>query len=180
MKRIIRILIVSAVAFTTAAVSADAQVLKNLFNKATSSETTEVTGATSEGKAAGAALKALYAQYNVDGKINMGNMTNLINLATLASNVQSLKGQSDKGSFYKDFAAGLILGSDNLVTQNNSTTVMDGLTNLVNNVDMSGLKDIATNVSNAAANTADKANTAVENATVIANSVTNILNLFKK
>lgn len=169
---------IAAIAITASATSSC-----GLLGK--SSSTTTQTAATTvdasvNGQAAGAALKALYAQYNVDGKINMGNMTNLINLATLASNVQSLKGQSDKGSFYKDFAAGLILGSDNLVTQNNSTTVMDGLTNLVNNVDMSGLKDIATNVSNAAANTADKANTAVENATVIANSVTNILNLFKK
>ena len=62
-----------------------------------------------------------------------------MNLTTLATNVQGLKGQSDKGTFYKDFASGLVLGSSNLVTSTNSTSVMSGLTNLVENVDLSGL-----------------------------------------
>ena len=64
---------------------------------------------------------------------------------------------------------------------------MSGLTNLVENVDLSGLTASAEEKAQSAASTlteklagaSDKANTAVENATEIAGAVTNILNLFK-
>lgn len=135
--------------------------------------TTNVTTGTTNGQAAGAALKALYAQYKADGnKLNMTNLTNIVNLTTLANNVQGLKGMSNKADFYKEFASGLVLGSNNLVTQNNSNTIMNGLQNLVNNVDLSGLQ-------NKAADAATKGTAALENATTIANSVSSILGLFK-
>ena len=111
-------------------------------------------------------------------------INNLLNLTTLASNIQGLKGQTNKGVFYKDFAAGLILGSNNLVNETNSTNVMNGLTNLVNNVDLSALtakaNTAAEKVTETVATTAVKADTAIANATEIATSVSNILNLFKK
>jgi hypothetical protein len=130
------------------------------------------TGSTN-GQAAGAALKALYAQYKADGnKLNMTNLTNIVNLTTLANNVQGLKGMSNKTDFYKEFATGLVMGSNNLVTQNNSNSIMNGLQNLVNNVDLSGLQS---KTENAAA----KGAAALENATTIANSVSSILNIFK-
>ena len=64
----------------------------------------------------------------------------------------------------------------------NSTNVMNGLSNLVNNVDLSGLvqKKVSETVSEKTSFTAEKATTAINNATEIANSVTNILSLFKK
>ena len=96
-----------------------------------------------------------------------------MNMATLAANIQTLKGQSDKSAFYRDFATGLVAGSGQLVTDKISNSVMNGLTNLVNKVDLSKVQD-------AAATAQQKGTAAVENATVIANSVTNILNLFKK
>lgn len=173
-----------------AAVSATALIITScgVFCKTTAStdsaaattSTTSATTGTANGQAAGVALKSLYGQYKADGKMDMTNLTNLINIATLANNVKGLKGQTDKSSFYKDFAAGLILGSNNLVSQNNSESVMNGLTNLVNNVDMSGLQNMASNLANKAEGAAEKANTAVENASTIATSVSNILNLFKK
>lgn len=171
-----------------AAVSAIALIITScgVFGKSTASSTTSAlstavstTGSTN-GQAAGAALKSLYAQYKADGKMDMTNFNNIINLATLANNVKGLKGQSNKSSFYKDFAAGLILGSGNLVSQTNSANVMSGLTGLVNNVDLSGLQNVASKFSGATANTAAKAQTAVGNASSIATSVSNILNLFKK
>lgn len=185
MKRILTI-IVTLAAFLAAESNADAQFLKNLFKKGTTETTTTTTetAATSNGKAAGVALKALYSQYKTDGKLDMGNLTNLMNLATLATNVQGLKGQTDKGSFYKDFAAGLVLGSNNLVNTTNSTSIMSGLQNLVNNVDLSGLtaktEDAKADLTEKLATASGKATTAVENATEIAGAVTNILNLFKK
>ena len=186
MKRILTILVTLA-AFLAAESNADAQFLKNLFKKATTETTTtetSTTAATTNGQAAGAALKALYSQHKADGKLDMGNLTNLMNLATLATNVQGLKGQTDKGSFYKDFASGLVLGSNNLVNSTNSTSIMSGLQNLVNNVDLSGLtakaEDGKAALTEKLTSASAKATTAVENANEIAGAVTNILNLFKK
>lgn len=196
MKRIFTILVAMA-AFLAAENTADAQLLKNLLNKVkgnttetttTTTATETVATATSDGQAAGVALKALYGQYKADGKLDMSNLTNLMNLAALATSVQNLKGQTDKTTFYKDFVKGLITGSNNLVNENNSTSIMSGLQNLVNNVDLSGLTASAEEKAESAAATlteklagaSEKANTAVENATEIASAVTNILNLFKK
>lgn len=139
---------------------------QGIFSKKTST-------ATSNGKAAGVALKSLYTQYKADGKLNMKNVGNLVNLATLANNLQGLKGQSDKSAFYKDFATGLVTGSGNLVTESNSNAVMGGLSNLVNNIDLSGLQNVASNEEG-------KGLGALKNAGEISESVSGILNIFKK
>ena len=185
---------VALVAFMAAESTANAQLLKNLLNKVTGSETkteqtvTEQTTAehtaTLNGKAAGAALRALYIQYKADGKkLDMGNLNNIVNLTTFASNVQGLKGQPNKGAYCMDFAKGLILGSENLVNENNSNAVMSGLSNLVENVDLSALtqkaEDKASNLTDKLANASGKANEAANNVSEIASAVSNILNLFK-
>ena len=190
-------LMVALVAFMAAESTADAQLLKNLLNKVTGTETkTEQTAttttteqtATLNGRAAGAALKALYTQYKADGKkLDMGNLSNIANLATFASNVQGLKGQPNKGEYYMDFAKGLISGSENLVNETNSNTVMSGLTDLVQNVDLSALTQKAEDTASSATSTitekltnaTDKASSAASNVSEIASAVTNILNLFK-
>ena len=193
MKKILT-LMVALVAFMAAESTADAQLLKNLLNKVTGTETkteqTATTATTAEqtatlnGRAAGAALKSLYTQYKADGKkLDMGNLNNIANLATFASNVQGLKGQPNKGEYYMDFAKGLISGSENLVNETNSNTVMSGLTNLVENVDLSGLtqktEDTTSTLTEKLTNATDKANSAASNVSEIASAVTNILNLFK-
>ena len=183
MKRIIT-LVVTLVAFLSVAeFHAEAQFLKNLFKKSETKTTT--VSPTVNGQAAGAALKSLYSQYKTDGKLDMSNLSNIMNLTTLATNVQGLKGQTDKSAFYKDFASGLILGSGSLVTAKNSPNVMSGLTSLVNNVDLSGLiktkaAETTAAVSEKTAATTATAATALSNASDIADSVTNILNIFKK
>ena len=195
MKRILAIVLV-ATAFLATENTADAQFHKNLLNKVkgttetTATEASATTAAetastaTVDGKAAGVALRALFTQYKADGKFDMGNLNNLLNLTSLANNIQGLKGQTNKGAFYKDFASGLVMGSNNLVTEQNTTSVMDGLTNLVNNVDLSGLtqkaEETQATVAEKVASATTKANTAVTNATEIASAVTNILNIFKK
>ena len=180
MRHILKIFIVAAVALFAAEASADAQLLKNLLT-GSSSTTKTVSEATSDGQAAGAALKSLYSQYKADGKkLDMSNLSNMLNLATLASSVEGLKGTNNKSTFYKDFAKGLVIGS-------NSTSVMNGITSLVNNVDLSGLTETAESTASKATSAltsaltgaSDKATTAVSNATEIASSVSNILNLFK-
>lgn len=203
MKKIAQIIIVAMCALFAAEVNADAQLLKNLLNKA--AET--VTDATSNGQAAGAALKALYTQYKADGKLDMTNLNNILNLTTLSNNIKGLKGMSNKSTFYKDFATGLIKGSDSLVNKSNSTSVMNGLTNLVNNVDLSALTQTTETTTETAAETTTTAATSavtsaatsalssllsgsnntsessttetISNASEIVSSVSSILNLFK-
>lgn len=174
MKRIITIVIAVA-AFLAAEHTADAQFLKNLLKKATT-ETTAASAATSNGQAAGAALKALYTQYKADGKIDLSNINNIMNLAALANNVKDLKGQTNKSAFYKDFAAGLVTGSNSLVTSSNSTAVMNGLSKLVNNVDLTALQGKASEV---VENVTTKGSAALEDANQIAMSVSSILKLLK-
>mgnify|MGYP006969215323 CR=1 FL=1 len=173
--------------------TADAQLLKNLL-KQTTSATTESAG-TINGKAAGSALKSLYTQYKADGKnLNMTNMQNMLNLASLATNVQGLK--TADAAYKKDFVKGLILGSTNLVTNNNSTSVLSSLTNFAK-MDLSSLinaesltekaesaaKNAITSILTTATDTKkieDKnANIKIENAAEIASSVSSLLNLFK-
>lgn len=174
MKRIITIVIAVA-AFLAAEHTADAQFLKNLLKKATT-ETTAASAATSNGQAAGAALKALYTQYKADGKIDLSNINNIMNLAALANNVKDLKGKTNKSAFYKDFAAGLVTGSNSLVTSSNSTAVMNGLSKLVNNVDLTVLQGKASEV---VENVTTKGSAALEDANQIATSVSSILKLLK-
>ena len=203
MKKIAKILIAAAVALFATEATADAQLLKNLLNKATETTTTEtVADATSNGQAAGAALKSLYTQYKADGKLDMTNLNNILNLTTLSNNIKDLKGMSNKSAFYKDFATGLIKGSDSLVDKSNSTSVMNGLTNLVNNVDLSGLttttetatetvtsaatsaatsalSSLLSGSSSSTSSTTTDAATTISNASEIASSVSSILKLLK-
>ena len=175
MRTFIKTFVLTVAAFFAVESVASAQLLKNLLNKATGTTETTVSAATTNGQAAGAALKSLYTQYKSAGKLDLNNLTNIMNLTTLATNVKGLKGQSDKTQFYKDFAAGLITGSNNLVTTSNSNAVMSGLQTLVNNVDLSSLQGKASDV----LNSISTGKTSSENADQIASSVSNILKLFK-
>ena len=179
MKRLSFIFALAIAAFLSSQTVAEAQILKNLLKQATSSTTTTESAGTTNGKAAGSALKSLYAQYKADGKLDMSNLNNIMNAATLATNVKGLKGQSDKTTFYKEFAAGLILGSNNLVSQTNSTAVMSGLTNLVNNVDLSALTDKAAASQQQASILQEKSSEATKSLAELKDSVTGILGLFK-
>ena len=119
---------------------------KTSSSTAGSAQTAATATANVDGQAAGSALKSLYNQYKVDGKFDMTNLTNIVNLASLAKNIKGLKGQSDKSAFYKDFASGLILGSNNLVTQQTSSSVMSGLSGLANNIDLSSIQEKASQI----------------------------------
>lgn len=198
MKQIVKFFIVAATAFFTAEATADAQLLKKLFNKAVETTTEVAADPISNGQAAGAALKSLYTQYKADGKLDMTNLNNILNLTTLSNNIKELKGMSDKSKFYKDFATGLIKGSDSLVNKSNSTSVMNGLTNLVNNVDLSALTQttettaktettsktestsaLSSLLSGSGASSGSSTTETAGNASEIMSSVSSILNLFK-
>lgn len=91
------------------------------------------------GQASGAALKSLYSQYKTDGQIDVTNLSNIIMLAQLSNGIQGLKGVDDKSAFYSEFAQGLIMGSDHLVTKNTASSVTGTLQNLANTTDLSSI-----------------------------------------
>ena len=91
------------------------------------------------GQASGAALKSLYSQYKADGKVDLTNLNNVISMAQLANGIQGLKGIDDKSKFYADFATGLILGSNNLITQQTSNPVTNTLANLATGTDLTAI-----------------------------------------
>lgn len=146
------------------------------------------------GQSAGTALRALYTQYKTNGKIDMTNLATLTHILTLTNSCQTLKNAQKGTGAYADFTKGLMMGSNNLVNQTNTETVVSNLTNVINKVDTSSLTNAinqGSNKVNTAVNTAvEKGNAAIENATAkgsavvenassIANSITSIVNLFK-
>lgn len=118
---------------------------------------------TSNGQASGAALRNLYTQYKADGnKVDMTNISNILNLATLSQAVTELKdaGKVDKSDYVREFATGLILGSNNLVNQTNSTPVVSNLTNIAG-IDLSSVTSAATAlIANGITSAATQANAA--------------------
>jgi hypothetical protein len=197
MNKFIKFAVVAVMA-VFATQTAQAQLLKNILGgKSSATETTAdpKTTAYSSGQTSGAALKALYSQYKADGKnLNMNNMQNMLNLASLATNVQGLK--TADSDYKKEFVKGLILGSTNLVTNNNSTSVLSSLTNFAK-MDLSSLinaesltekaesaaKNAITSIITTATDTKKieekNTNINIENAAEIASSVSSLLNLFK-
>ena len=199
MNKFIKFAIVAVMA-VFATQTAQAQLLKNLLGGASTETAADAkSSAYSSGQTSGAALKALYSQYKADGKnLNMSNMQNMLNLASLATNVQGLK--TADAAYKKDFVKGLILGSTNLVTNNNSTSVLSSLTSFAK-MDLSSLinaESLSEKAGKAAENAAKYARTSIlttatdtkkiedkntniniENAAEIASSVSSLLNLFK-
>ena len=105
----------------------------------------------SNGTSAGSALLGLYTQYKTDGKLDLTNTKNISNLVTLATNIKGLK-STDTKSTVSNFVSGLITGSNSLVNNSNSTTVLNSLKKVAN-LDLSSLtsKENLTNTAKSAA-----------------------------
>ena len=91
------------------------------------------------GQQSGAALKSLYSQYKNDGKVDLANLNNIISIAQMVTGIQGLGNVDDKSKFYTDFATGLILGSNNLVTQQTSKPVTSTLQTLASGTDLTAI-----------------------------------------
>ena len=123
------------------------------------------------GQQSGVALGALHAQYKADGKVDMTNFTNILNIAIVANAAQTLKEQTEGGQYYKDFSKGLIVGSNELVSETTVGNVIAGVSALTN-VDVESLQGKSDN-------TAEKGVAAMENLANIATSVSAIMALFQ-
>lgn len=89
-----------------------------------------VSEATEAGESCGKAIKALYTQYKEDGKLDFSNASNLINAAALANSVSKIKGQDKDTDFYKEFAAGVVSGSMQMVSDSNVNDVISALSDI--------------------------------------------------
>ena len=147
------------------------------------------------GQTSGAALKSLYSQYKTDGKVDLANLNNVISMAQLVNGIQGLKNVDDKSKFYGDFAAGLILGSNNLVTQQTSNPVTGTLQSLVQGTDLTAIaaaglaaaaqtqqakqvQQTATTASNNVANTVQAISETTAGVTHTLSSLATIFNMF--
>jgi hypothetical protein len=133
-----------------------------------SSTTSSNSSSYTAGQSSGTALKALYAQYQADGKVDMGKVENLINIVSLVNNVKTIKNAEKSSGAYTDFVQGMVSGSSNLVNELNAETVMNGLRSALSSVDTSKI-DTAV----------EKGTSAVQSASAIATSVSEIMSLFK-
>ena len=127
------------------------------------------------GTTTGKALTGLFAQYLKDGKIDTNNLSNLINLATLATSIQSLKGNSENTSVLGSFAAGLVNGSNNSISNTNSSTITNLLASLVNNTDLSSLASLLTRSGEVDQQAAVEA----QNTKAMATTTNTLANIFK-
>lgn len=148
--------------------------------------TTGASLGSTNGQASGAALKSLYSQYKTDGKVDLQNLNNIMNIVALANGIQGLKGIDDKSAFYTDFATGLVLGSNNLVSKSNSSAVTGLLSGLAGN-DLSVLTGLAKNaignaaeqsVNSAITNAASTLSNISEKTAGVANTVSTLSSIF--
>lgn len=113
---------------------------------AQSSILSTVLSGSSSGRTAGAAVKALYQTYKSTGTIDLKNTANIVNITRLTTSIKGLKGQTNKSQFYKDFAKGLVLGSDSLITSALSGNATQSLSKLANGLDFNTLLGTNTKV----------------------------------
>lgn len=134
----------------------------------TAATATASTDAAQMGKNAGSSLDYLTAQYKSAGKLDMTNMMNIASMLNLVGAAQQVyQNKSDK-AYRQNFVKGMIANSIN-IDQYNAESVTDKLQSLVENTNVDKLND--------AMQKGQATASEVENVT---NSVTNIIQMFKK
>ena len=103
--------------------------------------TTSSVGSTSSpaynsGQLFGSSLLSLYSDYKQAGKIDMSNTGTMLQVAQLATSCSVIK-----QNFYMSFVEGAVLGSQQNVTQNNASNIINTLTG----VDFGNIADAVAN-----------------------------------
>jgi hypothetical protein len=96
------------------------------------STVTNLSNSNSAAKAAGTGcgnvLGNLLTQYKANGKkIDMTNTTTLLNVIELGTYYSTLKANQSDPNYKKEFAAGLVLGSNGLISNSKSLQVVNSL-----------------------------------------------------
>ncbi len=139
-------------------------------NTTTATTTTQATSAdaTMMGKNAGMAIDNLAYQYKADGKLDMTNMMNIAQMLNLVGAAQQVYENKSNKEYRQGFIKGMIANSVN-IDDMNAGTITDNLTNMMEETKVDELQ--------AAMQKGQATATEVQN---VANSVTNIISMFKK
>jgi hypothetical protein len=86
--------------------------------------------ASQAGSSCGQVLASLHSQYKSSGKLDMTNSTTLLNVVELGTYYTALKSHSSDASYKTSFATGLISGSSGLITNSNSSSIINTLMSL--------------------------------------------------
>lgn len=131
------------------------------------------------GSRIGAALAGLYTQYKTDGKIDLGNLANIINIAQILTDLKGATNTANGLLQNSEFLTGLISGSQNLVNQNNSGSIVNNLATLAG-LDLSAFTKAANKAAAGSEQAAQQAVTQVSaSPEQIAAAVTSLSNIFK-
>lgn len=114
------------------------------------------TAAKTAGTSCGKVLSGLYSQYKSSGKLNMASSSTLTNVIELGACYKLLKDNRGNSAYRKSFAAGLVSGSNGLITNSKASSVISsllsitGLGNVTSSTSSSSsvLTGIATNLIN--------------------------------
>ena len=119
------------------------------------------------GKDVGSSLLSLYSQYKSAGKLDMQNMNTYLQILTLATAVQNNKDnlKNPNTSFYTQFAAGAVLGTQNKLSTSNVGTMINTLMGL----NLGGITSAGSG-----------SNVSTSTATNVLSGLTTILGLFGK
>jgi hypothetical protein len=88
------------------------------------------TAANATGVSCGKLMSGMYSDYNDVGKVNLLDSKTILNLVELGGYYKSLKSHENDAAYKKAFAAGLVTGSNNLITAENSMNVVESLLNM--------------------------------------------------
>lgn len=88
------------------------------------------TAANATGTACGELLADMHSNYKSAGKFDLSNTQNLTNTIKLAGYYKTLKANQNDSSYKKAFAAGLVTGSNNLITSENAMDVVEKILNM--------------------------------------------------
>ena len=106
----------------------------------TSSVGSSSSPAYNSGQLFGSSLLSLYSDYKQAGKIDMSNTGTMLQVAQLATSCSVIKQNISNKDFYMSFVEGAVLGSQQNVTQNNASNIINTLTGVdFGNIAVSGV-----------------------------------------
>lgn len=85
------------------------------------------TAANASGASCGNLMSDMYSDYKDVGKVNLLESKTILNLVEMGGYYKSLKSHENDADYKKAFAAGLVTGSNNLITAENSMDVVKSL-----------------------------------------------------
>ena len=98
--------------------------------KSISTASTSSSAAKNAGVGCGKVLSSLYTSYKSTGKVDLTNSTTLLNVVGLATYYKGLNAHRNDAAYKTAFAAGLVTGSNGVITAANSISTVNSLLSL--------------------------------------------------